>query len=66
MNNLEYAYIYNIRKAQYFIREGHDVVKHGTSRKTGKPYMVFKKDEKLAKTTQKYKETMDFIEKVKK
>lgn len=63
----EYAYIYNWNKAQFFIREGHDVVGRPTaSGKTGKIYFKFVKDEKLRKTTEKYKKTMDFIQKIKK
>jgi hypothetical protein len=61
-----YAYIYNYKKAQFFIREGHDLVgkpKRGTK---GDIYYRFKKDEKLLKTTEKYKETMKFIDKIKK
>lgn len=61
----EYAYIYNWDKAQYFIREGHDTVgKPAYSRKTGRLYCKFVKDEKLRKTTEKYKKTMEFIRKI--
>lgn len=67
METKNYAYIYNWNKAQFFIREGHDVVGKPTiSAKTGKVYFKFVKDEKLKETTEKYKKTMDFIQKIKK
>lgn len=67
METKEYAYIYNWDKAQFFIREGHDVVGRPThSAKTGRIYFKFIKDEKLLETTKKFRETMDFIQKIKK
>lgn len=62
----EYAYIYNRNKAQFFIREGHDLVGDPSrSAKTGRVYYKFIKDEKLLETTKKFKETMNFIHKIK-
>lgn len=64
--NTKYAYIYNYQKAQFFIRNGHDLVDRPKLGAKGDIYYKFIKDEKLLKTTEKWKKTMDFISKIKK
>ncbi len=58
------AYIYRVEKADFFLRHGHPIVGVGTGR-TGRTYFMFEKNDDLLKTTEKYKETMKFIEKLK-
>lgn len=58
------AYIYRVEKADFFIRHGHPIIGVGTGH-TGRTFFMFEKNEDLLKTTEKYKETMKFIEKLK-
>jgi hypothetical protein len=65
MNNNDIAFIYNHQKAQFFIREGHNLIGKPKPASKGDVCYKFKKDEKLLKTTEKWKKTMNFIQKIK-
>lgn len=65
MKDPKYAYIYRVSKADYFVRHGHKIVGIEYGRNHRVCYK-FEKTPELLETLEKYKETMDFIEKIKK
>ena len=64
MKEEKYAYIYRVSKADFFVRHGHRIVGTGYG-KSKRPYFKFEKTPELLDTLEKYKETMKFIEKLK-